>query len=152
MGSCCSSPDFKAENRDKISRKQFLFPFFGGGVAPVACWKFPGQGSNPRHSSDPRCCKDNPGSLTHCATRELQRTVSLKRKEKDNAVSRFKAVPGIHSVDSARRPTGTTSFFSRCPAFAPYLCEVSLGRSLHSLFTLGGDISNLLMLQIRKPK
>ena len=30
-------------------------------------WKFPGQGSNPRHSSD------NARSLTHWATRELQK-------------------------------------------------------------------------------
>ena len=27
-------------------------------------WKVPGQGSNPCHSSDSRCCNDNTGSLT----------------------------------------------------------------------------------------
>ena len=33
-------------------------------------WKFPGQGSNLCHSSDPSGCSDNTGSLTH-TTREL---------------------------------------------------------------------------------
>ena len=36
-------------------------------------WKFPGQGSNSSHSSDPSHCSDNARSLTRCATRELQR-------------------------------------------------------------------------------
>ena len=34
-------------------------------------WKFPGQGSNRCHSSDPSCCSDKARSLTCCATREL---------------------------------------------------------------------------------
>ena len=34
-------------------------------------FKFPGQGLNLCHSSNPRCCCDNTRSLTHCATREL---------------------------------------------------------------------------------
>ena len=34
-------------------------------------WKFLGYGSNPCHSSNPSCCSDSPGSLTHCASREL---------------------------------------------------------------------------------
>ena len=34
-------------------------------------WKFPGQGSNPRHSSDIKCCGDNARSLTLWVTREL---------------------------------------------------------------------------------
>ena len=34
-------------------------------------WKFPGPGSNPRHSSNLSHCCDNAGSLTGCATREL---------------------------------------------------------------------------------
>ena len=36
-------------------------------------WKFPGQGSNPCHSSHPSHCRDNAGSLTHWATGELHR-------------------------------------------------------------------------------
>ena len=39
--------------------------------------KFPGQGSNPHHSSDPGCFSDNVGSLTHCATREHQKTFTF---------------------------------------------------------------------------
>ena len=34
-------------------------------------WKFPGQGSNPCHSSEPSHCSDNVGSLICCNTREL---------------------------------------------------------------------------------
>ena len=35
-------------------------------------WKFPGQGLNPCHNSDPSCCSDNAGSLIFfCATEEL---------------------------------------------------------------------------------
>ena len=42
-------------------------------AAPMACGSFLGQGLNPHHSSHPSCCSDNTRSLTHCATRELQR-------------------------------------------------------------------------------
>ena len=34
-------------------------------------WKFPGQGSNPSHSSDPSHCRDNAGSLTRYTTWDL---------------------------------------------------------------------------------
>ena len=49
-----------------------VFVSFSSPFSPLfghACgmWKFPGQGSNPCHSSD-----NNAGSLTHCATRELR--------------------------------------------------------------------------------
>ena len=37
---------------------------------PLIKWKFPGQGSNLYHSSDPSHCNDNAEYLTHC-TREL---------------------------------------------------------------------------------
>ena len=40
-------------------------------------WKIPGQGSNPHHSSNPSCCRDNAGSSTHCTTRELLALVVL---------------------------------------------------------------------------
>lgn len=43
-------------------------------------WKFPGQGSNPCHSSDLNHISDNAESLTHWATRELPRKF-VKRKE-----------------------------------------------------------------------
>ena len=33
---------------------------------------------NLHHSNNPSCCSDNAGSLTHCATRELQDTHILK--------------------------------------------------------------------------
>ena len=36
--------------------------------------KFPGQGLNPRHSSDLNCCSDNAGPLTPCAAKEAQQT------------------------------------------------------------------------------
>ena len=36
--------------------------------APPATWKFPDQGSNPHHSSDPSCCSDNARCLTQCTT------------------------------------------------------------------------------------
>ena len=43
-------------------------------------WKFPGRGSNPGHSSDPSCCSDIAGSLTHCATRELPGFIFFTRE------------------------------------------------------------------------
>ena len=38
-------------------------------------WKFPSQGLNSIHSHDPSHSSDNTGSLTYCATRELQEKV-----------------------------------------------------------------------------
>ena len=35
-------------------------------------WEFLGQGSNPRHSHGPSCCRGDDGSLTCCATGEFQ--------------------------------------------------------------------------------
>ena len=53
-------------------KNTFLWAFF------VVCfghscgmWKFPGQGSNPCHSSDPGLCTDNARSLIYYAIREL---------------------------------------------------------------------------------
>ena len=44
-------------------------------AAPMACGrKFPGQGSNVCHGSDPSCYSDNSGSLIHGTTRELLST------------------------------------------------------------------------------
>ena len=40
-------------------------------------WKFTGQELYPRHSSYPSCCRDNAGSLTHCATRELPKILKI---------------------------------------------------------------------------
>ena len=42
-------------------------------------WKFPGQASNPRHSSDPSLSGDNARSFNHQATRELQK-INFKEK------------------------------------------------------------------------
>ena len=53
----------------------FLFLFF---VCSCGTLKFPAQGLNPCHSSDPSCCSDNSGSLTHCATRELLMVLFLR--------------------------------------------------------------------------
>ena len=36
---------------------------------PSSMWKFPGQESNSRHSSNLSCCSDNTRSLTCCATK-----------------------------------------------------------------------------------
>ena len=47
----------------------FLFFSFD---CTCSMWKFLGQGSNSCHSSDPRCCSGNTGSLTCCAAGELQ--------------------------------------------------------------------------------
>ena len=42
--------------------------FFFGHTCSI--WKFPGQGLNPCHSSNPSCYSENARSLTSCATRE----------------------------------------------------------------------------------
>ena len=43
-------------------------------------WKFPGQGLNPHHSSNPSHGSGNAGSLTHCTTRELLKIVLIHSK------------------------------------------------------------------------
>ena len=65
-------------------RQTFCVEYFKGFVPLCVCvghahgmWKFPGQGSNPGHSSDPRCCSDNTASLTHCTTGELLNVLLL---------------------------------------------------------------------------
>ena len=45
--------------------------FLGFGGLASSMQKFPGQGSNLRHSSDPSHCSDNARSFTCSATREL---------------------------------------------------------------------------------
>ena len=46
----------------------WIYLFIGGSYS---MWKFPGQGSNSCHSSDPSHSSDNAGSLAFWATREL---------------------------------------------------------------------------------
>ena len=62
-------PTFQHNYLDKSKMLTALFFFFG---CSRDIWKFPGQGLNPYHSSDPSCCNDNRGSLTRCTTGELQ--------------------------------------------------------------------------------
>ena len=59
-----------------IGLRKLTFWWGKGGIRvseDVGCWwvRFQGQGLNPRHSSDPNSCRDNTGSLTRWATREL---------------------------------------------------------------------------------
>lgn len=49
----------------------YAFLWDGGGVSTLAMWKFPGEGSNVSHNSDPNCCSDNTRFLADCATREI---------------------------------------------------------------------------------
>ena len=46
----------------------FFFFFLG---CARSMWKFPGQGSNLSHRSNPSCCSDNARSSTSCTTRKL---------------------------------------------------------------------------------
>ena len=56
---------------EKYNNREFLiFHLFFFGCAHGK-WKFPGQGSNPWHTSNPSHCSDNTGSLTCCTKREL---------------------------------------------------------------------------------
>ena len=52
----------------------YLFIF----LSLLGMWKFPGQGSNQHHSSNPICCSKNARSLTHCITRVLQDYLNFK--------------------------------------------------------------------------
>ena len=47
-----------------LSDNLFFFFFFFGHICGM--WKFPGQGSNPCHSSNPSHCSENARSLTCC--------------------------------------------------------------------------------------
>ena len=51
-----------------------VIPFF---IATPKTWKFLGQGSNPSRGSNPSCCSDNMGYLTHCTTKEFLNFFSL---------------------------------------------------------------------------
>ena len=42
-------------------------------------WKFLGQVSNLHHRSHLSHCRDNAGSLTHCTTRELQKSTFVQK-------------------------------------------------------------------------
>ena len=55
----------------KIFIFSFSFFFWGGGLHTHGMLKFPGQGLNSHHSSNPSCSSDNAGSLTHWATTRL---------------------------------------------------------------------------------
>ena len=68
-----------AKKHTKLPFSFFLsfFFFFGHGHS---MWKFPGQGSNPYHISDPSHCSDDTRSLTCCATRELLKYILSKYK------------------------------------------------------------------------
>ena len=62
---CPSPPWGKKKKKGAENTRTY---FFG-----CACnmWKFQGQESNPHHSSNPSCCRDNARSLIHCTAREL---------------------------------------------------------------------------------
>ena len=65
---------FSNRNRKVRGKKLCVYLFyFSFYVFGCTCnmWKFPGQGSNPLHSSKPSHCSDNAKSLTFCATGEL---------------------------------------------------------------------------------
>ena len=52
-------------------------------------WKFPGQGLNLSHISDPSHCSDKDGSLTSCTTSEIpertsSRTIIINNKTEEN--------------------------------------------------------------------
>ena len=49
-----------------LSLSFFLSFLFG---CTCCMWKFPGQGSNTCHSSNPSCCSDNARSLAHWVTK-----------------------------------------------------------------------------------
>ena len=60
-----------------VIRKRYKLMCCGFSGCACSIRQFPGQGSNSQNSSDQSHYSDNAGSLTHCATRELPRAVSL---------------------------------------------------------------------------
>lgn len=63
-----ASPGASAEEGGAGAMQVFPFVFL---ATPVTCKSFPGQESNPRHSSNPTRCHDYTGSIACCNTREL---------------------------------------------------------------------------------
>ena len=59
----------QAHKKKKVDPLVLFVCLFVFGIA-LGMWKFPGQGSNPCHRSNPSHCSDNTGSLTCCTTRE----------------------------------------------------------------------------------
>ena len=61
-------------------QKSIFFFFFFFLATSAACVKFPGQGLNSHHSCHQSHSSDHTGSLTHWATRELQESIFLTKK------------------------------------------------------------------------
>ena len=70
----------------------FLFFFFFFGRAH-SMWKFPGQGSNPLHSSHQSCCSGNTRSLTSFITQEFPYLYLL---QKENVTQELKIIQSTH--------------------------------------------------------
>ena len=70
-------------------KKDFFFPH------THSTWKFPGQGSNPYHSSDLSCCSDNTRSLTSCAIKEFQK---FRLEQRANGTKRGKKIGYLISL------------------------------------------------------
>ena len=60
--------------------------------------KFPGRGSNPSHSSGPRCCTDNARSLTHSNTRELLDQIFCIHSSVDSHLGYFHVLAIVNSA------------------------------------------------------
>ena len=76
---------------------------------PMALQKFPGQGSNPCHSSNLGHSSDNARSLTYCATGELLKGVKTKVI---NQEKKEQATPCVDIISS----------FLTCPR--PNFCQI----------------------------
>lgn len=76
-----SAREAAGEGRDLGVKQKVESPgsllFFSPAPYTWGMWKFPGQGSNLHHGSNPSCYSDKAGSLAHWATKELHCCVLL---------------------------------------------------------------------------
>ena len=79
--------------------------------------KFPGQRSNPHHSSNLGCCSDNAGSSTCCATEEFQ-DPNVNNPGRDGGSS---SAWGAGRSDEALNPSVGRSLLSLLPSFLSFL-------------------------------
>ena len=70
----------------------------------ICClWKFPGQGPNLHHSSNPSCCNDNTRSLTRCTTTD--------HTKPHFCLTPFVEVTKAHPVSRGRNRNSTSWWF-----------------------------------------
>ena len=92
-------------------------------------WKFPGQGSNLCHSSNPSHCRDSARSLTHCTTREFQQSLFFRERNYSFYLKTFNNIKCIYQLKEYSQTERICVISAQTPAKNPG----SITKASHSL-------------------